>query len=646
MFKKIVLLILLTYTILAQEKDSSKTYFLDEIVIKTGNVEKIENLSKLSNKSLQRVDSDNLMEISKFLPSIKFQVNSRGENQIYFRGAGKRQLAVIFEGNNLNNPWDNLVDFSQIPIEAVDNISLTKGIPSITYGINSLAGALIITPKDYDGVESKSLKIGIGSEGHKRLSFNWLNGFNNFSYIVTLGYEKTDGFILPKSFELENGVRKNSYNENFNLYAKINYKYDNSDLGLSYSFINSEKGVPSEFFIAKPRYWKYPLWDKHTVNLNGNHFFNTNKTTFFTYSLAFTNFKLQIDDYSDPNYSKINLTEKNIDNFINFKFLLNHFINNNSLLKFVLSSTVMNHKENIQNHKNKLNFEEKYSQNTYQIGAEYEFIKGNFNYLAGLSFEGINTPEYGNNPTKNDYQDYTFVTSLKYKQTNNLFYKLNFGRKTRYPSLREAYSIAQGKFEINPKLKPETAYSLDFQVNYSQNNFYSDIIFFLNYTKDGINRATAPSGKFIRINKDMTRTFGTEISSNYVINSSLRLGASLTYMDSYAKNNLGEYNDTLEYKPKFIAGLNFEIIPLDDLTLISEVNYVASEFGLQESNPFFQILPSYFLINFRLSYLHTFNNLNIESYLRINNITDKLYYTQWGLPEAGRTYRFGLNFKI
>lgn len=633
MLKKTLLIILLLSFLFAQKKDSTKTYILDEIVIKTGSIEKVENLSIISNKTLENIDSDNLMEISKKLPSIKFQVNSRGENQIYFCGAGKRQLAVVFEGNNLNNPWDNLIDFSQIPIEAIANISLTKGIPSVTHGINSLAGVLIINPKEFDGIESKSLKLGLGSEGYKRFSFNRINGFSNFSYFASLGYKKTDDIISSKTFNNETDLRKNSYNENFDFYSKLNHKYNNLEIRFSYFDTNSKKSVPTELFVSKPRYWKYPLWNQYTFYLNGNPFFKTLNTIFLTDPIVFTYFILQINDYTDHNYNKINLGEINFDNFINLKLLFNHFLTANSTIKFIFSASSMLHKKKFHNFKINISFFEKYAHDTYRLGSEYGIIKANFNNTIGLNFERINTHKYGNKLIKNDYQDYTFVSYFNYKQSNNIFFKFNIGRKIIYPSLRESYSFAQGKFEVNPELKPKTASSLDLQINYYKINFYSNIIFFLNNIKEGINRVTTRKGKFIRINKDMIRTYEIELSTNYKLNSLFYLSSTFTYINSYARNSDSEYRDTLEYKPEFIDGLNIEITPNNKLTLSSKFSFVSKEFGLQDSNLYFHELPSYFFINFRATSILNFNKPNIESYIRINNITDKLFYAQWGHPQ-------------
>mgnify|MGYP001172256189 CR=1 FL=1 len=118
-------------------------------------------------------------------------------------------------------------------------------------------------------------------------------------------------------------------------------------------------------------------------------------------------------------------------------------------------------------------------------------------------------------------------------------------------------------------------------------------------------------------------------------------------MSSFSKNKQGEFKDTLEYKPNFIAGLNLDFDLLSNLNLVAEFNYIGKEFGLKEGDLYFKELPDYLVTNFRINYSWLFSeSLKLDTHIRVNNIFDKLYYTQWGLPEAGRQFFLGasLNF--
>ena len=58
-------------------------------------------------------------------------------------------------------------------------------------------------------------------------------------------------------------------------------------------------------------------------------------------------------------------------------------------------------------------------------------------------------------------------------------------------------------------------------------------------------------------------------------------------------------------------------------------------------------IPDYFILNFRLSYNYNINDkIMIQPFIRINNVFDKLYYTQWGLPEPGRQFWAGISCEM
>jgi outer membrane cobalamin receptor len=73
-----------------------------------------------------------------------------------------------------------------------------------------------------------------------------------------------------------------------------------------------------------------------------------------------------------------------------------------------------------------------------------------------------------------------------------------------------------------------------------------------------------------------------------------------------------------------------------------EVSYAGQEYALREGNPYFQRLPEHVLVNFWFEYITDITGgAKLELSIRVNNLFDKLYYSQWGLPEAGRSFVIG-----
>ncbi|OGU61722.1 MAG: hypothetical protein A2V66_04435 [Ignavibacteria bacterium RBG_13_36_8] len=650
-FTSFLLTILDTHS---QVEDSVKHYYLKEITVKGGIVLEPKTVLEIDNREIEKSDASSIGELARYIPSMKLQINSRGETLFYLRGSGERQIALFFDGIPLNIPWDNRIDLSLIPTDAIGRINVTRGIPSVIYGANTPAGVVNINSKEYSASYSpRKISLQLGENNFQKYSGYWIDGNEKYSYMISMSYKTTDGYRLPKSYNNPQAnptqTRINSFSSHFNSFARFNYKLSNTfDLGASVSYIASKKGVPPETDVDQPRYWQYPLWQKLTLIINGTHRFGENRNSILVYSLSGSKFKMQIDQYKDITFTDFDDIEKDDDIIIYGRINFTQLFGLNSILKLAASGYTTTHKEKFL----ATNFEEEliYSQNVFSTGAEYQFIQDKYTATLGISYDGSITPRTGDKSSQDPMYDYGINSSFVYSFTPSLNGQINFGRKTRFPTLRETFSGALGKFIINPELKAEVAYSGEVGLSYNFKKGKADLNLFLTYLKDGIIRAvvqTDSGNRYKRINKDRTRTFGVEFNSYFDITETTTAHINFTYLNAYAQNPDGEFKDTLEYKPNFVAGLILDHSFLDRFNTVIEVNYVGKEFGLQSGNEYFQKLPDYLLFNIRFS--HSFEpikDVKLQAFLRINNIFDKLYYTQWSLPEAGRQFWGGLNLEF
>jgi iron complex outermembrane recepter protein len=628
-------------------QDSVKTYKLDEVTVKSGLILEPKTVTEIKLKSIKNSDASAINDFAKFIPSVKVQNNSRGESQIYLRSSNARQISLFFDGVPLNIPWDNRIDLSLVPADAIGYISVTKGVPSIVYGANTIAGVVNINTKEIQSGKSEAnIKSQFGDNSFKRFSGFWQDGFDKFSYILSLSYKKTNGFKLPASFsntvENPSDYRTNSFSENLNTFAKINYSPSPfSKFGLSISYYDSEKGVPAELDVENPRYWQYPLWRKLNVIFNGEH---NASSSIFAYSFSVSKLESEIQQFTDNSYTDIDDIEKGDDITFFGRINIQKIINTNSIIRASLSGHLSAHKESFLSG----NYSElEYSENLFSTGVEYEYVKSNFSGLLGVSYDGAFTPKTGDKPDKDGITDYAINSGFAYSFESGWTVKLNFGRKTRFPTLREAFSGALGRFIANPSLKAESAYNGEANIIYRNSISQTDLNIFATFLSDGIVRQSLPEGQFKRINKDKIRTLGFEFNTDWSIAENFEFNFNFAYLNSFAKNADGEFKDTLEYHPQINTGLVLNYIYNEKLNSQLEANYIGKEYGLKEGSEYFQKLSDYLLLNWRISYIFSYDQLyNLELFFRINNIFDKLYYTQWGLPEAGREFFAGFSFEF
>jgi outer membrane receptor protein involved in Fe transport len=428
----------------------------------------------------------------------------------------------------------------------------------------------------------------------------------------------------------------------------VGYEYENfSNINISFQYLDSEKGVPPEIGVSKPRYWKYPEWKKIGLNVFGKHNFDFESTSFLNYYVSYYNFNMQINQYTNATYSVFDEIEKNNDNVVFgraiYTLLLNHF----SIFRFSASGLLTNHVESfLSNDFTDIN----YQQFIYSTGAEYELLADNFTLICGISLDGTNAMEIGNFDVKNNLTAIGANTTLKYSFTNYFNAQVNVGHKSRFPSLRESYSDGLGRFVANPTLQPEVVNDFELGLEYLMNSGRLFLNVLYTNLSNGIVRTsvvTTEGTKFMRINKDEIRTFGFEIEGSNKFSKYFDMGFSFSYLNSAAKNIEGNFTDTLEYRPELISNLFLKSQLTKNINMLLESNFIANEFALVEGSSALNKLPNYYLLNVRTSYTFYLNNKNkVELFVRVNNLFDKLYYSQVGLPEMGREYFVGFDFKF
>jgi len=94
--------------------------------------------------SLGSVPIPTLEQALREMPLVRVRQNSRGEAQPSLRGATDRHIAVLVDGVPLTLGWDHRTDLSIIPLTAARSIHLLRGLSSVLYGPNVLAGVVSI----------------------------------------------------------------------------------------------------------------------------------------------------------------------------------------------------------------------------------------------------------------------------------------------------------------------------------------------------------------------------------------------------------------------------------------------------------------------------------------------------------------------
>ncbi len=644
-FISLIILVISGKVLFAQ--DTTKTYKLKEITVSGSELINPKPVSLLKYDLITKSDAKSVAEVSKFIPSLKLQVNSRGESQIFLRGYGVRQLALFFDGTPMPVPWDNRIDLSLVPTNALNSISISGGTPSVLFGAKTMGGLIALEsfiPSAANKIKNVYYVFGSNDSHELKLNYSGISGL--FSYVFSFGYEKSGEYKLPANtsdFYSGKDIRLNTDHQRFNGFVKIIQKFSEfSQLSLSASIVDAEKGVAPEYNVKKPRFWRYPLWRKLTLILNGKHqLFNTFHT--LDYAVSLSGFKMKINQYTDATFSELDDVENNNDIVLYGRALYTGFLSYSSVLKISASNLNSVHVENFLTDPD----DKIYSQNVFSFGTEYEYHTLKNTFLAGAGLDWQTTPETGGKIKRQAESKINFKTGLTHYFTDDFSTQLIFGKKSRFPTLRELYSGALGRFVPNPGLKSEDVYNFETNFSYAFLNNEIKISLFYSLLSNGIERITLPGKQFKRVNKDKIRTWGTELALQLNPEKELNVNLNISYLNSFAKNEKGKFADTLEYKPRLIANAQIDYKFIKNFDFVFEANFIGEEYGLKEGSIYFQKLPSYLIVNSRVSYNFFLNkSMPMEIFFRVNNLLDKLYFTQWGLPEKGRELLMGLKIKF
>ena len=275
---------------------------------------------------------------------------------------------------------------------------------------------------------------------------------------------------------------------------------------------------------------------------------------------------------------------------------------------------------------------------------------------AGGSFDGTATPETGPFPDRDPIYTWGMNTGIQVDAGQGWALRGAFGRKTRFPTMRELFGAALGKFVPNPNLKPVSAWIGEMGVEYRTSSLYLGTTAFLNRVYDTIDKRTFTQeiideenlpqdylGKEQRINLQGARIYGFETTMRWTPTESLVLDGNVTW--SHPRGFTEDGTQRLDEKPSWLGTgrVSYEL-PFG-LSVMGQGRYTGGIYARNEQNNFVTLPSSPSLIlDARLSY--ALSNLtgavDGSLYVRGENLTDQAVFIGLGLPRPGRSFRVGV----
>jgi outer membrane receptor protein involved in Fe transport len=193
-------------------------------------------------------------------------VNFRGFTASPLAGA-PQGLSVFQDGVRINEPFGDTVNWGLIPQSAISSINLMPGSNPV-FGLNTLGGALSVNTKSGSSYPGLFAEVMAGSWGRRGFNAGYGGENGNIDYFVTANFNK------------ENGWRDYSQSEVNQLFGKIGWQDDKSDLDLSltvaHNNLNGVQALPKSWLNKPEEGYTFPdsIGNRmQMLTLKGSHFF-------------------------------------------------------------------------------------------------------------------------------------------------------------------------------------------------------------------------------------------------------------------------------------------------------------------------------------------------------------------------------------
>ena len=624
--------------------------------------------------SLASVPIPTLEQALREMPLVRVRANSRGEAQPSLRGATDRHIAVLVDGVPLTLGWDHRTDLSIIPLTAARTIHLLRGLSSVLYGPNVLAGVVSIdVARGVERLEPPppaTLSTALDDSGGLILGATLARSFESGGgeWLVQGGggFRDRPGVSIPSSdsgipgdpalLSADGDLRLNSDSRHRDAFVSVRYQGGGGGwMSLTYSGFDVERGVAPEIHEADPRLWRYPDQKRVITAVSGG---TGRKQTRWgmgdieaSLGLDFGSFHIQ--QFDSPTYQNVIEEEEGDDRTVTLRVLGAHNLGERGELRTALTYGDVSHTERVTS-----SGVRDFRQRLWSLGSEVEW---RFDHLpgweslgathlnVGLSLDGADTPEAGGNAPLGRMADWGARLGLS-SLTGGGALLLHGGvsRRARFPSLRELYSDALGRFVPNPDLVPEVLTGMELGMTWDLQGVDLQVVGFRQVLSDGIVRigVQTPQGpKRQRVNRDGIQSTGLEMVASGGWRG-VQFSGDLTLQQAWQIEEGSGVKTRPEYEPGVVGGLSVAALAPGDFRLSGGYRFVGTQFCLNTESASLDKLTHTHRFELQLRRLFALEGrstlANVDALVSVTNVTDNVIFDQCGLPQPGRTLRIQL----
>ena len=613
----------------SQEK-KEKIESLEEVVVTATkfetnkkNIGKI--VYKITQETIENSRGKSIVDLLNDVPGVEINGNfsTRGQNLGYYiRGGRNRQVAILLDGVNVNDPssFNGDFDLRQLDINQIERIEVLKGASSTLYGTGAATGVINIILKkasknSFSGTFNSSVGTNSSSENN-RFAADEIS--TNFNFNGTLG--KLDYlFALNGNGSKGLSAAKNSGNKEFeedvfsrqNMLLKLNYSVNNKfKIGILTSI--DEFSTDFDGFDFDPISFASIPADKD------NNLESFQKRFAVNADYSYSKGVLKLRTF----YTDIKRTETPSNDFFKGEVLgfdiFNNYIFTNEIS--LLTGFTAQFQDMIQRTSFSTIEEGKGKQHFYDpyISINYNSSFG-FNLNAGSRLNIHN--EYGSNFVFNVNPSYNFTI-------NNNLIKVFTSYSTAFvtPTLSEIFTKLPSIGELLPE--EDTTIEGGFDITLSE-KFNINATYFY---REETNKIGYDPTTFQTIND-----LGTFLARGFETEVNFKMNSKLSFLANYTHINRDENLLLKIPQNKFFIKADYKLTNSTFTSLSYRYVDETTDFGNVS-------LDAYNLVDFFIN--HSLLDGKVTFYGSITNIFNENFQEIAGFTTRGRNYSLGLNIKL
>ncbi|MEM7432133.1 MAG: TonB-dependent receptor plug domain-containing protein [Pseudomonadota bacterium] len=613
----------------------------------------------LDNEDLRERQPVAVADVFRNVSGVSMRTNSRGDSVVRIRGAEERQTLVFLDGAPLATPWDGRTDLALLPAGLVDRIEVTRGIAPIEYGANAIAGAVDLTTFIPSGEDRFRGEVQGGSKG--LLNANGLLGFDTggpWSFVVGGSRIERDAERIADKNSVPfdpstNDERTNTDYSGSSVFGAVSYSGERALFRASLLHGDIERGIAAQGnrdpAISSPRFWRIPDWQLTQLTLNGSWIVSPRTDLRLTGWRQW--FDQTIDSYTDYSYSVLDERETGEDDTVGARLVLATEYDWGSL-RWVATTQDSIHRQveaaTVTGDAAGLISDPllRYRQKLSTVGVEADWqLSDAWTSTWGIGRDRASTPLTGDKPDQRPLSATGWSAGLRYTPGGDWSGSITIGERTRFPTPRELFGVALGRFLLNPDLRPERSLLTDITAQYSgSERFTFDAAVWVNDSDDTLSQRSVNVGGASlrqRYNTNGAFTYGIETSTVISLLENFRTEFSFAIQDGEAERDGSGDRPPLLQRPEEQVNLAFDWQANRRTDLRAEVSYTGAALDLDDDGNTVR-LPSSTTVSLRAFIdVGSVSGQRVLLTAALDNVTDELILPQLGLPAPGRSVHLG-----